>query len=65
MQIAAKRDKFYANPQPDLQRDSGSGGTDENAQNVALFKAMIKSPAERLTQNTQDDQSPSNSEDEP
>jgi len=35
--------------------ETGSGGTDENTQNVALFKAVIKSLVERLTQNTQND----------
>ena len=37
--------------------DSGSGGTDENAQNVALFKAVIKSLVENLPQQTLDDES--------
>jgi hypothetical protein len=44
--------------------DSGSGGTDESAQNVAPFKALIKSPAERLAQHTQDNESAENSEGE-
>ena len=44
--------------------DSGSGGTDESAQNVASFKALIKSPAERLPQHTQDDEPADNGEGE-
>ena len=42
--------------------DSGSDGTEESAQNVAPFKAVIKSPAGRLTQNIQDDESADNGE---
>jgi uncharacterized membrane protein YcgQ (UPF0703/DUF1980 family) len=37
--------------------DSGSGGSEESAENVAPFKAVIKSPAERLTRNIQDNES--------
>lgn len=44
--------------------DSGSGGTDENAQNVALFKAENKIPVENLPQQTLDDESADNSEGE-
>jgi len=37
--------------------DSGSGGTDENAQNVALFKAVIKIAVKNLPQQTLADES--------
>ena len=45
--------------------DSGPGGTDESAEKVSLFKAVLKSPtADHVNKNTQDNPSPSNSEDE-
>ena len=43
--------------------DSGSDGTEESAQNVAPFKAVIKSPEEDLPQDTQQEQSSTKGED--
>jgi hypothetical protein len=43
--------------------DSGSGGTDESAQNISPFRAVIKSPAEELRQDAQHNESSGKGED--
>ena len=70
MQIAADRGKLRQDLRESatsrnqtFSDDSGSGGTDESAQNVAPFKAVIKSPVEDLPQDTRHNESAAKGED--